>query len=287
MAETGRLEIPAARGKANLRLGSIYFIGTATVIIEYAGFTILTDPNFLHKGEHVRLGYGLRSKRKTNPAIEIEALPPLDLILLSHLHEDHFDRVAEAKLDHSTPIVTTRHAAKSLKKKGFTSTHALNTWESLRVVKGSSVLRISSMPGQHGGALFSKLLPPVMGSFLEFETAAGKSLLSMYITGDTLIHKDLKEIPLRYPEIDLALLHLGGTRALGVLVTMDGKQGVEAIKLLSPTIAIPIHYNDYTVFKSPLSDFQARVKAEGLEHLVRYLSHGESYSFRVPSSRQK
>jgi|GEM_PF-6297385 len=32
--------------------GSIFFVGTATVILRYAGFTILTDPNFLHAGDH-------------------------------------------------------------------------------------------------------------------------------------------------------------------------------------------------------------------------------------------
>ena len=39
--------------------------------------------------------------------MEIEDLPPLDLVVLSHLHGDHFDRVAEAKLDKTLPIVTT------------------------------------------------------------------------------------------------------------------------------------------------------------------------------------
>ncbi len=97
----------------------------------------------------------------------------------------------------------------------------------------------------------------------------------------------MKQIPKRYPDIDLALLHLGGTRAFGVLVTMDAKQGVEAIKLIAPTVAIPIHYNDYTVFKSPLEDFQKAVKAAGLDDRVRYLAHGESYDFRVPKSRHK
>ncbi len=62
--------------------GSIFFIGTATIILRYAGFTILTDPNFLHAGDHVHLGYGLTSERLTNPAIDIEQLPPLDLCVL-------------------------------------------------------------------------------------------------------------------------------------------------------------------------------------------------------------
>jgi hypothetical protein len=50
-----------------------------TVLIRYAEFTILTDPNFLHRGDHVHLGHGLSSRRQTNPAVEIEDLPPLVL----------------------------------------------------------------------------------------------------------------------------------------------------------------------------------------------------------------
>jgi L-ascorbate metabolism protein UlaG (beta-lactamase superfamily) len=75
--------------------GSIFFLGTATTILGYAGFTILTDPNFLHAGGHVHIGYGMTAERLTNPAIDIENLPPIDFCILSHYHGDHFDQVAE------------------------------------------------------------------------------------------------------------------------------------------------------------------------------------------------
>lgn len=281
------ITLPAPSGKLDLALGSIFFIGTATTLIRYGGFTILTDPNFLHRHEVVRLGYGLRSRRLTDPALDIADLPPLDLIVLSHFHEDHFDRVAERELDKNVPIVTTRHAAKALGKRGFNTISSLKTWQSQEFRKGNIRLRITSMPGEHGPGLLSRLLPPVMGSMLEFQLVTGQTLLRLYITGDTLIHRRLKQIPRRYPEIDLALLHLGGTRALGVLVTMDAEQGVEMIKIVQPTIAIPIHYNDYTVFKSPLSDFQRAAEEAGLTDRIRYLQHGESYAFEVPRSRQR
>lgn len=281
------ITLPAPSGKLDLALGSIFFIGTATTLIRYGGFTILTDPNFLHRHEVVRLGYGLRSRRLTDPALDIADLPPLDLIVLSHFHEDHFDRVAERELDKNVPIVTTRHAAKALGKRGFNTISPLKTWQSQEFRKGNIRLRITSMPGEHGPGLLSRLLPPVMGSMLEFQLVTGQTLLRLYITGDTLIHRRLKQIPRRYPEIDLALLHLGGTRALGVLVTMDAEQGVEMIKIVQPTIAIPIHYNDYTVFKSPLSDFQRAAEEAGLTDRIRYLQHGESYAFEVPRSRQR
>ncbi len=68
------------------------------------------------------------------------------------------------------------------------------------------------------------------------------------ITGDTLVYDDIKEIPKRYPNIDLALLHLGGTQIFGMLLTMNAKQGVEMIRIVAPRKAIPIHFNDYHVF---------------------------------------
>lgn len=264
--------------EADFNNGSLFFIGNATVLLRYAGFTILTDPNFLHQGEHVHLGYGMRSARRTNPAIEIEQLPALDMVVLSHMHEDHFDRIAEAKLDKNVPIITTHQAADDLKSKGFTATQGLNTWETLTVIKDDAKVRITAMPGRHGPGILSPLLPSVNGNILEFQSAIDKTF-RIYISGDTLIYEDIKEIPQKYPDIDLALLHLGGTKILGILLTMDAKQGVQAIEIIAPNLTIPIHYNDYTVMKSSLEEFMQAVTQAGLDRRVKYLSHGDTYRF--------
>jgi L-ascorbate metabolism protein UlaG (beta-lactamase superfamily) len=47
----------------------VYFVGNATTILRYAGFTILTDPNFMHRGDKAPLGYGLHTTRLTEPAL--------------------------------------------------------------------------------------------------------------------------------------------------------------------------------------------------------------------------
>ena len=278
MKPTKRLVLPPGPADTG-GAGSIFFVGTATVLLRYAGFTILTDPNFLHAGDHVHLGYGLTSERKTNPAIDLEDLPPLDLVLLSHLHEDHFDRRVAHELDRSLPIVTTKRAAASLREMGFGRAEGLDRWASILVEKGASRLRITAMPARHGPPVVSRFLPDTMGSMLDFESPA----LRLYISGDTLVHEDLRAIPRKYPGIDVALLHLGGTRILGVLVTMDAEQGVEALRILDPRKAIPIHYDDYTVFRSPLEDFAAAVRAAGLEDHVVYLARGETFTFDVKS----
>jgi L-ascorbate metabolism protein UlaG (beta-lactamase superfamily) len=266
--------------------GSVLFIGTATALLRLGGFTVLTDPNFLHRGEHVRLGYGLRSKRLTEPALGIAELPPLDLVVVSHLHEDHFDRVAEQRLDKSVRIATNRQAAVTLRKMGFGQVRGLRTWESGAILKGDRMLRVTSMPGRHAPlGVLQPALPTVMGSLLELGSADGAVLYRAYISGDTLVHDDLREIPRRYPDIDLGLFHLGGTRIFGLMLTMDGKQGVEAIRIIGPETAIPIHYDDYDVFKSPLDDFRLEARAAGLEGTVRYLRHGESHRFAVGAGR--
>jgi L-ascorbate metabolism protein UlaG (beta-lactamase superfamily) len=67
---------------------------------------------------------------------------------------------------------------------------------------------------------------------------------------------------------------------------MDAEQGVEAIRLINPREVIPIHYNDYGVFKSPLEDFKAAVIKAGFENRVKYLSHGETYHFEISVKSQ-
>src|SRR6185312_12826550 len=208
--------------------------GTATPLIRYACFTLLTDPNFLHRGERVYLGKGRWTTRRTDPAIEIGDLPDLDLVVLSHLHGDHFDRVAREGLDRSVPIATTPAAARRLSRWGFV-TRPLRTWQSTAVHRNGAMLRVVSLPGRHArSAAVARLFPPVMGSMLE--------------------------IARRHPDLDLGVLHLGGTKVFGLLLSMDGRQGVDLLEILRPRYAVPVHVDDYPVFRSPLSDFLAEVE---------------------------
>lgn len=279
-----RLILPAKERVPLADQGSVQFIGNATVVIRYGGLTILTDPTFIHRHEQVSIGYGMHSTRLVDPAMGIADLPPLDVIVLSHFHGDHFDQVAERDLDKSIPIITNGEAAKELLQRGFRYPKPIDTWSYVSIEKGDMRLRITAMPGRHGPPLSDLIMPEVMGSLLEFE-GAGASPFRIYITGDTLFFDDLGDIPKRHRDIDLALLHLGGTRVLGILVTMDGKQGVELIKMVRPRRSIPIHFNDYDVFTSPLSDFEAEVAAAGLQDRVHYLNHGDTYNFRATTKR--
>lgn len=276
---------PAVAGPSPAR-GAITFVGTATCLVRLGRFTLLTDPNFLHAGDHVHLGYGLFTARRTNPALEVEDLPPLDACVLSHLHGDHWDRIATERLPKELPVLTTPHAARALRRRGFHRAVGLATWDSATLRRGDQWLRISAAPGRHGPGAARLLLPPVMGSVWELGDAGEHAPgFRLYVSGDTLVHADLARIPRRWPGIDLGLFHLGGTRVAGLLVTMDARQGVEAVRIVNPRVAIPIHYDDYPVFRSPLQDFVRAVDAAGLSGRVRYLARGERYELELGAPR--
>jgi L-ascorbate metabolism protein UlaG (beta-lactamase superfamily) len=257
--------------------GSLLFIGNATTVIRYGDLTLLTDPNFLHRGQRAYLGNGLTSKRLLEPALRVDELPALDAILLSHLHGDHWDRVAQRGLDHDLPIITTTHASKRLQRRGFPRATGLRTWGRQTLVQGNTRVTVTAMPGRHGPAGVARLLPPVMGSMLEFGPLDGAVALRLYISGDTLVIDDLQQIPVRYPDIDTGIFHLGGTTLPGgVMVTMDGKQGADLMQLLAPRAVVPVHVDDYSVMRSPLSDFRAEVDRRGIGDRVRYVERGQT-----------
>ncbi|KAI0548460.1 Metallo-hydrolase/oxidoreductase [Xylaria curta] len=332
---------------------SVYFIGNATTIIEWQGLRILTDPNFLHAGDHVHLGPGVTARRLRNPVVDLHELPPIDIMLLSHYHEDHFDRFVEERLNRDFDIVTTPHAKGCLTSEAryagedsggpFRAVHDLYTFESIMLhiddpkhgkphIGGYGmvpVIKVTAMPGKHvpPGALgvandLLGAVPPTNGWLLEMGSSVSTpSTLSatsssghvaktdsqsidtgyrIYISGDTLLVDELRDIPKYIREqqlvqspyssspfhkndgpgagIDLMIVHLGGTTIPGpmmplLMVTMDARQGVELMRLLNPDLTIPVHFDDYSVMLSPLSDFKTEVG-----------KMGEGWRFRVRGS---
>jgi hypothetical protein len=143
--EVFSLKLPAGSCAATEANGTVQFIGTATVLIRYQGLTILTDPNFLHKGDHVHLGYGLtvrapdQSRHRARQAAAdrpggavAHARGPFRQAGAGKAAEGHADRHHQAK----------RRA--SLEKLGFSARIGARKWDQLEVEKGES--RCASRP---------------------------------------------------------------------------------------------------------------------------------------------
>ncbi|KAH6631294.1 beta-lactamase-like protein [Chaetomium tenue] len=300
---------------------SIYFIGTATTLISHPPLRLLTDPNFLHSGAHIHLGPGVLATRLTDPAVpDLGSLPPVDVLLLSHYHEDHFDAGVQKALGREVRILTTGHAKGCLERDGepFRGVVGVGAWEGVFMplagdeelggrFRGEdgrmAAVRVTGLPGKHvPPGLVEKAnellgaVPPTNGWLVELGWTRGEERAEerfetgyrIYISGDTLMVDELKEIPerLRGEKIDLMLVHLGGTTLPGpnlplLMVTMDGEQGVQLMQLIHPDVTVPIHFDDYDVFCSPLDDFKKEVDAAGLGDKVVYLDRGEEYRFTV------
>ena len=193
---------------ADLRRGSIFFAGTATAIIRYAGFSIAADPS--------------------------ADSPAADLAILSHLRDDPDHLVGEPQM----PIVTTRHAAEALNDAGCERAFSLQTWEPFEVFKGESHLRITAMPAKRAGFL-SFLAPPLMGAMLEF-FSGDKIPLRVYLTGDTSAHSDLEQIPRRYLNIDVALgtPHISGAIAPRMAIPIPYASHGETLDIEVPDVRL-------------------------------------------------
>jgi L-ascorbate metabolism protein UlaG (beta-lactamase superfamily) len=265
---------------------SLTFVGTATVLLRLGPFTLLTDPNFLHQGQWTYIGQGLISKRRTEPALRPADLPDLDAIVLSHLHGDHFDRIAGRELPRDVPILTTAHAARRLERRGFRQPVALSTWSSQTLTRADATLTVTAVPARHAPGVVARILPPVMGSVLEYRAAGNARPLRIYVSGDTILHDDLTQIRDHYPDIDLAVVHLGGTRVLGVLVTLDAPQGVRLLELLRPANTVPVHFDDYGLFADPLSNFLAEIRRRQPDTTLHTLQRGDTLALTDLSSRQ-
>ncbi|KAL8849336.1 MAG: hypothetical protein Q9221_005687 [Calogaya cf. arnoldii] len=253
--------------------------------------------------------------RQTNPAIDLEDLPRIDMVFLSHYHADHFDQHVESSLRRNLPIITTPHAKSHLASKSdgeaFTEVYDLDFFEDCMVdIEGSkegkkAAIKVTGMPGKHvpPGVLGTlneivNAVPPTNGWMVElgYKSSNGNDDdfecgYRIYISGDTLLVPELHEIPKRYAgqNIDLMLIHLGGTTIPSpsvplLMVTMDAEQGLGLIKLIDPDLTIPVHYDDYDVFLSTLDDFKKKIEEAGLQDKVVYLDRKDRYNFKVKDS---
>jgi L-ascorbate metabolism protein UlaG (beta-lactamase superfamily) len=89
----------------------------------------------------------------------------------------------------------------------------------------------------------------------------------------------VNEIARRHPDVDIAVVHLGGTRVLWHTVTMDAIQGVEFASTIRARRTIPVHYDDYRVFRSSLPEFLARARLSAAGDTdIRPVRGGETVS---------
>ena len=180
--------------------------------------------------------------------------------------------------------MTTRPSARRLRRWGFAQAVALDTWQTHELVKDGARLRITAAPGRHapGLAQAGAARRSWAACWSSCRRRAGEPPLTVYVTGDTLMVDALREVPRRHPAPRPRHRATWAARkVLGLTVTMDGPQGADLLELVRPARTVPVHHDDYGVFRSPLSDFLAEVQRRGLTG-VRPVARGETVPLPLP-----
>lgn len=213
-------------------------IRTSCVLIEHPSVTILTDPWFSHS----------MSGRKTHraPALRVEELPPIDLILASHLHADHFELAAVAELSARNPdlvVVGTGGTARYCKDINHLAVQEMRPWEEL-TVKG---VAIEAAPAKHTG-------PPPRELNYVFCVGGWR----LFFGGDARLSRHHDEVAARCGDIDLALVPVGGTEIWLKRTTMNPADAVQACRILDSDYAMGIHEGGEWPAMLPLSRHPGR-----------------------------
>ncbi len=253
----------------------ITHVGGPTVLIEVAGWRLLTDPTFDPAGGKYRFGFGTGSQKLTGPAIAASQLAPIDAVLLSHdHHDDNLDAAGRAMLPSAGAVLTTVPGAKRL----GGNARGLAAWgTTLLEAPGKPAIKVTATPCRHGPPLSHPLVGEVVGFALRWE---GQQHGVLWISGDTVFYDGVCEVADRL-EVDTALIHLGGVRfpISGPLhYTMTAAQAVELCSLIQPRTVIPIHYEGWKHFRQGRDAVEAEFAGAPprFRESVRWLPLGEA-----------
>ncbi|MEU8383912.1 MBL fold metallo-hydrolase [Streptosporangium sp. NPDC048865] len=221
-------------------------IGGPTVLIEFGGWRLLTDPTFDAPGRTYAFGWGTSSRKLTGPALPAAGVGPVDAVLLSHDHHgDNLDDAGRALLATAGSTITTRAGARRL---GGTA-RGLGTGRTIRLeAPGRPPIEITATPCRHGPPLSRPVTGDVIGFAL---TWPGQAHGPLWITGDTVYHRALRRAAARIRP-GTVLLHLGGVGfpLTGPLrYTMTARQAVRLCEAIDPHTVMPVHYEGWQHFR--------------------------------------
>ena len=221
-------------------------VGGPTVLIEAAGWRLLTDPTFDPPGKRYSFGWGTSSRKLAGPAVAAGELGQIDAVLLSHdHHDDNLDAAGRALLPAAGTVVTTAAGARRL----GGGARGLEPWGTTRLeAPGRTPLEVTATPCRHGPPLSRPIVGDVVGFALAWE---GQEHGVLWISGDTVLYDGVREVADRL-EVDVALIHMGGVRfpvSGPFRYTMTARDAVELCGLVRPRTAVPIHYEGWKHFR--------------------------------------
>lgn len=233
---------------AGSKQNSATWISHSTVLLRIDGVTLITDPVFARTiGPLPRFGMA----RKTPPALKIEELPPVDIVLISHNHYDHLDAYSIKSLFslYSPTVIVPLGNGPLLKSLGCSRVIELDWWEKYQV---KPFLNIILTPALHWSrrTLFDTCQSLWGGFVIENPTS------KVFFAGDTGYHVHFQKIFQKFGAMDLSLLPIGAYEPRWFMKTahMNPSDAVQAHLDLQSKQSMGIHFGTFRLTDEGIDD---------------------------------
>ena len=239
-------------------------IGGPTAVLDYAGARILLDPTFSPPGRY-QSSTGAQLTKTEGPALSVEEVGEVDLVLLSHdQHPDNLDPAGRALLPGVPAVLTTTDGADRL---GLDNARGIESWQHIDVVCAEGqVIRVTGLPATHGPDGVIRPDGTVTGFLLEADDAP-----RVYVSGDNASVATVREIVARLGTVDIAVLFAGAARTGAfdnAALTLTAASAVEVADVLGARAVLPVHDSGWTHFTETIEDLKSAFAASASAELI-------------------
>ncbi len=232
----------------------IQLVRNATMRVTYGGKQLLTDP-YLAPKQTLRSFAGISK----NPLVDLpfpphQVIADVEMVIVSHLHTDHFDPLAQELLPKSLPLFCQPGDDAQIREKGFevvTPIEQSIDWQGIE---------ISRTPGQHGTGEWAERMGQVSGFVLR---TAGEPVV--YWAGDTIWYEAVERL-LSETQPDVIITHSSGARfGESAPIVMDAKQTIAVCRAAPKAVVVAIHMDSLDHGTVSRDALHALADGEGIE----------------------
>ena len=218
------------------------WLGHSAVLIEIEGLRVLTDPVWGARASPSRLA---GPKRFQPVPVPLRALPPLDLVLVSHDHYDHLDypTIRDLAKLQDVPFVTSLGVGAHLQAWGVPPERIveLDWWE--RYTLPLADLSVHAAPSQHFSGRGLKDRNATLWSSLVIESPRHR----VFFSGDTGLTTEYAAIRERFGPFDLVMLEVGAFHPAWGDIHLGPENALEALALLGGGAFLPVHWGTFAL----------------------------------------